>query len=336
MRLLALVGIIDAIIQCDRYNIIMFCLQWMVVLTFFLSSSWASPYRGEEKLKKIIQEAHASHTDALLILKNDQVLVDINSDGPPIDSMSVTKSIVSLAIGMLIDEGKIVSIDDPIWKYYPQWKQGCKQEITLRHLLNHTSGLKAQNIEEICSTLDVVQFALASALSDRPGKAFLYNNNAVNLLSGIIEKVSGVRLDEYLKKRLFEPLSIKKFSWTLDKAGHAYAMSGLQIQAKDLAKIGQLILQQGKWNGKQIVSQEWLELSMEDSQPFKPGCGLLWWRIKAPIDVYMAQGYLGQYLIIIPETRMVGVRQIRTDKKNLDPFEKFPHLLIELSQSYSQ
>jgi CubicO group peptidase (beta-lactamase class C family) len=129
-------------------------------------------------------------------------------------------------------------------------------------------------------------------------------------------------------------LRIENVKWSLDKAGHAYAMAGLQIQAKDLAKIGQLIVQQGKWNGKQIVSQEWLELSMKSSQPFEAGCGLLWWLEKAPTAVYTAQGYLGQYLIIIPETQMVGVRQMRSDKK--DSFEKFPRLLMELSQSYSQ
>ena len=109
-------------------------------------------------------------------------------------------------------------------------------------------------------------------------RSFSYNNKAVNLLAGIIQKASGKRMDVYIRDEIFAPLGIVDFTWSLDRAGNPQGMAGLQIRAIDLAKVGQMMLDHGTWKGKQIVSEEWVRLSTgQAGQPFDPTCGLLWW-----------------------------------------------------------
>jgi CubicO group peptidase (beta-lactamase class C family) len=108
-----------------------------------------------------------------------------------------------------------------------------------------------------------------------------YNNKALNLLAALVKKASGQRLDGYLKKRLFSPMGITTSTWTLDPAGNAHGMSGLQIEPRDLAKLGQLMLQEGKWNGRQLLSAKWVELSSRASTSLRPNYGLLWWLVGA-------------------------------------------------------
>jgi CubicO group peptidase (beta-lactamase class C family) len=344
-----------------------------------------------EKLRKRAEEASS---DAVVILKDGHLIADwdFGRERGTIEAMSATKSIVSLAIGRLIDTGKIKSVDQPVSEIYPEWKQGRKRAITVRHLLSQTSGL--QNVPmtpvEIYPSPDFVQLALAAELSDEPGSKFSYNNKAVNLLAGVVQRASGMRMDKYLGTEIFEPLGIKDVSWTLDPAGNPHGMSGLQIRAIDLAKIGQMMLDLGSWKGKQILSKDWVEKSIAPSQDLYPAYGLLWWlhfeseslavndeliknfkdkgmtpaslkkleELKGkPIEAakfwsavrpivrgdevlktklaevnaglprlkpivggtlrgYEAQGYLGQYLIVIPRDRIVAVRQRRGPGNN--------------------
>jgi CubicO group peptidase (beta-lactamase class C family) len=146
--------------------------------------------------------------------------------------------VVSLAVGLLLDEGRIKSLDQPVSDFYPEWRQGAKRRITIRHLLTHTSGLQnAQHTsEEIYPSGDFVQLALAAELTSEPGTAGAYNNKAVNLLAGVVEQASGQKLDAYLRERLFTPLGIVAFEWSRDDAGNPHAMSGLQIRPRDFAR----------------------------------------------------------------------------------------------------
>lgn len=287
-------------------------------------------------LMPIVSRAFETQSDTLLIIKDDRVLYQLNPNSGPIEAMSITKSIASLAIGILIDEGKIKSIDDPIYKWYPEWEHSAKRAITLRHILSHTSGLHSPSAPNpIFQSPDSIQFALNSELSEEPGSTFTYSNSAVNILSGIIEKLVGERMDIFVKKWLFNPLGIKNVSWLLDRAGHAYANANMCISSEDLAKIGKLVLQKGEWEGKQIVSREWIDLSTQPSQKLRPNLGLLWWLWDEPSKAYVAQGYLGQQLVIVPEYKIVGIRQMRQDKatgRKRDDFNDFPQLLMKLGQ----
>ena len=202
----------------------------------------------------------------MVIIKDGKLVADwdFGQKRQPIEAMSATKSIVSLAIGRLIDAGKIKSVDQPVCDFYPEWKQGRKRSITIRHLLSQTSGLQnlPTTMPEIYPSPDFVQLALAAELSDDPGSKFSYNNKATNLLAGVVKRASGMRMDQYLGKEIFEPLGITDVSWDLDQAGNPHGMAGLDIRAIDLAKIGQMMLDEGSWNGKQILSKEWVRKSI--------------------------------------------------------------------------
>ena len=190
--------------------------------------------------------------------------------------MSATKSIVNLAIGRLVTTGAIRSIDDPVSKYYPEWKQGQKQAITIRQLLDHTSGMQSDGAGEVESSPDVVQLALTAELTDAPGSHFYYNNKAVNLLAGIVQKASGKKMDALLRSDVFAPLGITDFVWVRDSAGNPYSYARLEILPEDMAKLGQLALDRGRWNGKQLIAPEWFDAIMRGSAR-EPRVGLLWW-----------------------------------------------------------
>ncbi len=286
-------------------------------------------------LKQLLEKARSTKSVSFLLLKNQQLLVDLNPESEPLETHSITKSIVSLGIGILIDQGKIDSVDQPVSDWYPEWRHGLKQQITLRNLLTHTSGLDAKSSgAEVYQHTDCIEFALTADLVSTPGEAFFYNNKAVNLLSGIIEKVTGKRADLWIQEQLFAPLDIEEASWSLDPSGHAYAHAGLKMRAKELAKIGQLIANQGKWNGRRLISKEWLAMAMQP-QPSQGSCGgscgFLWWIWDDPTPLYAAIGYGGQYLIVIPGSSIVVVRQTQgTDASS--SFDELPELLIEVTK----
>jgi CubicO group peptidase (beta-lactamase class C family) len=192
--------------------------------------------------------------------------------------MSVTKSVVSLAVGALVDRKKL-SLDQPIADFIPAWRGTPKEAIRVRHVLGHSSGLADERTtEKIYASPDFVQFAIDAEVKHPPGTSFFYSNRAVNLLARVVAQASGKPLDEWTRESLFAPLGISDFGWTKDKAGNPHVMSGLQMRSRDAAKLGQLVLDDGRLCGEQIVSGAWLEQSTRTYQ--KPGFqphGLLWW-----------------------------------------------------------
>jgi CubicO group peptidase (beta-lactamase class C family) len=187
----------------------------------------------------------------------------------------VTKSITNLAIGYLVSQDNL-TIDTKIHEFYPEWKQENKQDITVRHLLTHSSGLLDSDFSLVETTPDIVKLALASDLSHPVGQYYVYNNKSVNLLVGIIEKVDGRKIDVLMKEEIFGPLGITDFTWPKDKSGNPYAMAFLQMYPEDLLKIGQLVLYKGKWDGKQLINASWFKESLMPGAPFMPEYGLLW------------------------------------------------------------
>ena len=231
-------------------------------------------------LDSIINQCEKTNSNAFMIYQKGKPIYE-NYFGKPlekIESMSATKSIVSVAMGILSDNKFIDSLDQPVYTIYPEWKQGNKKLITIRHLLNHTSGM--QNVpnagEEVEVAQDIIQLALCSELDEMPGTSFSYNNKSSNLLAGIIEKTSSLKIDKFLSKYLFNEMGIIDFEWRTDNVGNPYAMAGLIIFPEDFAKIGLLISNNGIWNGKQLLSKNWI------NEMFKPSnkninFGLQWW-----------------------------------------------------------
>jgi len=372
-----------------------------IVFSFFCLSTFAL---NPTVLEEIVSRYESSDSDALRIEVNGQVVLELG-DEVPFETMSITKSVVNLAIGILIDQGKIPSVDTPICTYFPEWDVEGKRDVTIRHILSHTSGLKDfSSFEEGYLIPDYIQSSLDAEFMHGVGEGFVYNNRMVNILSGIVEKVSGQRLDLFVEDVLFTPLGIRNYYWNLDFEGHAISMCGLELTARGLSAIGTLILQDGVWEGERIISSEWLTLSFKQSQDYNASCGLLWWldheqkgswpeallsqyesagisakyiallrslsetavaiddeamntlfggadeysnfiaEVKNAgleftvlqsdhIKGYRADGYLGQYLVIIPKDNVVAVRQIQYGKKpddQVDEYKDFIELVHKL------
>ncbi|MCP3143131.1 serine hydrolase domain-containing protein [Pyxidicoccus xibeiensis] len=233
-----------------------------------------------EALRQFLQRAEESKSSAVVIVKNGKLVGEWSFGHAParIEAMSVTKSVAGLAVLKLLADGKIASLDVHLHTYFPEWNQGRKKDITLRHLLTHTSGLQSDpTTEEIYRSPDFVKLALAAELTEPPGTSFRYNNKAVNLLAAVVQKVSGKRLDRYLSDALFRLMGITDFSWSLDDAGNPQVMAGVQLRPRDLAKLGQLMLDGGLWLGRRLLPAEWVKQATTPGEGvFSPG-GLLWW-----------------------------------------------------------
>jgi CubicO group peptidase (beta-lactamase class C family) len=289
-------------------------------------------------LDRLIGAANASHSDALVVLRGGDLVAAWHAGGQRqlIETMSATKSILNLAIGRLVTTGAIETIDQPVHAFYPEWRDGPKSHITIRHLLNHTSGLESpQPTTPIYNSDDFVQFALDAALEAPPGTTLRYNNNATNLLAGLVERAAGERLDRFLGNDLFARLGITRFRWSLDRAGNPHGMAGAQMYAEDLATLGQLVLQRGQWEGEQLIDEAWFAESLSPGSDLSGGVGLLWWLIRQADDIigYRADGYLGQYLIIYPDQELVAVRLVAQNpayNPETDGFREFQALVRDL------
>lgn len=252
----------------------------------------------ESVLQKIEIRACESQSDIVFIVRNGKAIAAFGSANQykPVETRSITKSFVGLAIGMLIDEAKISSIDTPVYTFYPEWHQGFRQSVTIGHLLSHTSGI--ENGDEMCEidTCDnIIRMALSTDFTNCPGTRFEYNNKATNLLAGIVQKAAGMNVQMYLRQKLFRPLGITSDSWLADSSGNLFGMSYLTINAIDLAKVGMLIAQGGYWNGEQLISCEWLTKMMQPSQEFNPFYSQLWWLDYNNISFYWDKALLDMY-----------------------------------------
>ena len=239
-------------------------------------------------LQEIKNKSMASHSDAIIILKDGKILLEnyFGHEDKPIYIASAGKSLLSLAIGKLIDNQLLDSLDQAVHTIYPQWKQGNKKDITVRMLLNHTSGLQNHpnaSIElEPAPTFkvhDIIELALSAELSDVPGKKSRYNNKAVALLGGIVEKLSGKRFDQFFVDEFYKPMNIAQYDWIRDESGNPTVHGAFVIKPSDFIKFGELILNKGRYKGKQIISEEWINESLKQGQNFTPIWGLLWWRL---------------------------------------------------------
>jgi CubicO group peptidase (beta-lactamase class C family) len=290
-----------------------------------------------EALGRLVRAADAAHSDALLVLVDGKLVCEEYFGHPrgPIETMSVTKSFVSLAIGLLLAEGKISSVDEPLQRWFPEFAQGPKATMTLRHVLTHTSGLDHRPAAGVLMQQeDRLAYVRALPVVEPAGKTFSYNNEAVQLLSGVIESAAKKPVDAYLDEKLFTPLGIRDWTWAKDKRGNVATFWGLALPARDLAKVGLLLLRGGRHEGRDIVPSAWIK---ESTRPAREGApnGYLWW---VHDDGFRADGWLGQYLVVYPKLGLVGVRQHREPEGGADEqeneahgFKEFPALARELA-----
>ena len=224
---------------------------------------------------------------------------------------SMCKSITGMAIGMLIEEEKL-KLDENIYDIFPDhinaFSKIFRPVITVENLLTMTSGV-AFNESGIVSGNDWLGSFLNASVNGKPGTEFQYNSLNTYVLSAIVTKRTGETLTEYLTPRLFGPLGITKYYWETCPKGITKGGWGLFLCAEDMSKLGQLYLQRGKWNGQQLVSEYWIEISTArhlKTQNDTYGYGYQLWMEQRP-GSFEYNGMLGQNVIIYPDMDMVLV-----------------------------
>jgi len=234
---------------------------------------------------------------------------------------STSKSFTSTAIGFAVSEG-LLTVDDPVISFFPDQLPDTISEnlaaMTVKHLLTMGAGQDPPpNIRSVGAEENWVTAFLAYPVAKAPGSEFKYNSHATYMLSAIITKLTGESVLDYLRPRLFEPMGIEGMDWETDPWGVSSGGWGLRLKTEDMAKFGQLFLQKGKWNGKQLLPEAWIEeaTSMQiDQAPGKSyharkgndwqqGYGYKFWRSQH--GFYRADGAFGQLIVVMPEKNAV-------------------------------
>jgi CubicO group peptidase (beta-lactamase class C family) len=263
------------------------------------------------KLSELTRFCAESGADKFLLLHQNQEL--LRWDAPDCDSIymntaSMVKSWTGLMIGMLVDEGRIKSVNDKVCKYLPEWEDGCKKEVTIRHLLTMTAGLlKKRASESVLAQENMNDFVLKTKLDTLPEKVFSYSNESVQLLGILIERIYGKSANACFTEKLFKPLGMDSTNLVKDETGNDIMYGGCQTTLEDAAQIGVLISNHGKYNNQQIISQKWIEASLTGT-PQAAYYGYLWWVDKSTNSV-AAMGDFGQMTIYFPDLDLLFVRQ---------------------------
>ncbi len=237
---------------------------------------------------------------------------------------SATKSVNSILIGIALDQHLLHGVDEKISSFFPEF--AGNDDIRLNHFLSMTAGLDWNEEDHTDSrddcirmnrTYDPEHFVLERPVVAAPGTKFAYNSGISVMLGEIIRKVSHLPADKFAETNLFTPLGISNYRWWAFPNGSVHTGGGLYLRPRDMAKIGCLILNNGRWHGKQIVSEDWVRESTkqqppDDGQGLNQGYAYQWWRFSFKcrdqmIPAVQARGYGGQSILIFPSLDLVAV-----------------------------
>lgn len=256
------------------------------------------------------------------------------------NSFSAAKTFVSILVGAAIKEGKIKSIDQPVGDFLPRFKEGDNSKLTIRHLLTMSSGIDFD--EDYVSPFaypaqayygsDLQELTYKYRVTGQPGKVFKYLSGNTALLAFVLKEATGMSLSDYASEKLWKPMGAKNTAyWSLDEVdGVEKAYCCFNSNARDFARFGQLYLDSGRWNGVQLVPEDYVLQSIKPAdlvdEKGKPNdqYGYSWWLLRHKgHEVFYARGILGQYIFVIPDEKMVIVRLGKKRDKRED--EEHPH-----------
>lgn len=257
------------------------------------------------------REVHDIHS--LVLLRHGRLVADgwWEPYGPSTPHLlySLSKSFTSTAIGLLVAEGRL-TIDDPVLTYFadeaPEAPSANLRAMRILHLLTMTTGHAEDTTDRL--TEDWVHAFLAQAVVYPPGTHFVYNSGATYMLSAIVQRITGMRLLKYLRPRLFDPLGITNPTWETSPQGIDCGGWGLSLTTTEIARFGQLYLQQGRWNGVQLVPPDWIEQAtsyQSDNRrdgaeiDWTQGYGYQFWRCRH--NAYRGDGAFGQFCVVMPD-----------------------------------
>jgi CubicO group peptidase (beta-lactamase class C family) len=268
-------------------------------------------------------ESHMHEMHSFMLLRHGQVVADgwwspYRPEYPHL-LFSVSKSFTSTAVGLAVAEGRL-SIDDPILAFFPDERPSEVNDLlaalTVRHLLTMTTGHAVDTWPFLVerSDGDWIKAFLDVPIVHPPGTHFLYNTGATYILSAIVQKMTGMKLIDYLQSRLFDPLGIQNATWQESPQGIAVGGYGLSLKTEDLARFGQLYLQKGRWGNCQILPQAWVEAATSHQvsgssnatrSDWTQGYGYQFWRCRH--GAYQASGVFGQGCLVLPKQEAVLV-----------------------------
>jgi CubicO group peptidase (beta-lactamase class C family) len=262
--------------------------------------------------------------DSVLVTRNGYIVAEVYT--PPTDPVAVhqlyscTKSVTSALVGIAIGERDLEGVSQPVLSFFAdgtfQNLDANKQALTLESLLTMSAGLDWADEDmaltyQMVTRRDWVQFVLDRPTVAPPGTTFVYNNGLPHILSAILQEVTGMPAATFAQQKLFDPLGIapEAYKWETDWLGISTGSWGLWMNSRDMAKFGYLFLNNGEWDGQQVVPADWVEQSTRSHIAVDDrghGYGYLWW-VYPEQGYYAAQGLGGQYIFVVPSQAMVVV-----------------------------
>ncbi|NND69732.1 MAG: serine hydrolase [Halioglobus sp.] len=302
-----------------------------------------------------------SNTSALLVIKDGGVIFEHYAHGDSVDSLhtsfSVAKSFVATLVGIAVEEGLIKSIDEPIRKYLPQLTSKTWDDVTIRHVLQMSSGVRfnetytdpesdINKMGVMTQEMSYLEYINTLERDHAPGTFNHYASINTQLLGILLVEVSGKTLTEYMQEKLWQPIGMEQEGrWTLDEQGYELAMGGMSASARDYAKLALVYLHGGKRGEQQIVPAEWVKAAVTPDAPhLQPGdnpassnpsgYAYQWWTPRDPDGDFLARGIWGQTVYVHPGNNVVIVK-LAADAKNFEKDYKLAYIdyLQDLAQS---
>jgi CubicO group peptidase (beta-lactamase class C family) len=257
---------------------------------------------------------------SLLVIRNGAIVSEtyfgsnLPDDRPEL--YSVTKSFIATLVGIAIDKGFIKGVEQPVGDFFPDrsfanW-DAAKQAMTLENILTMTTGLdwpeEDATFQRLYGSRDWVKFVMDEPMRSQPGSEFLYCSGCSHVLSAIIQRQTGMNTRDFAQQELFGPLGISHAVWDTDTAGIPIGGWGLKLTPRDMAKLGYLYLNDGAWDGRQIVSAGWVKTATQKhtASDTDLGYGYLWWTYPK-WGAYAALGRYGQTIFVVPDMDLIIV-----------------------------
>jgi CubicO group peptidase (beta-lactamase class C family) len=242
---------------------------------------------------------------------------------------SVTKSVTATVIGVAMQRGDIKSVQTPLLSFFSKYNLSKVdprlRKATLADLLTMRSGIEWHETDrpldstnttlQLEESKDWIQFTLDQPMDSDPGTRWVYNSGGSALMAEVIRSSTGKHVDEYARQYLFGPLGIRSFHWKRTPTGHPDTEGGLYLDPLDLAKIGQLFMDDGVWQGKRLLPAGWAKEAagrivdhINPSAPQSPGYGYQWWRYdRRNTEIWAGNGFGGQFLLVLPQYKLIAV-----------------------------
>jgi len=293
-----------------------------------------SQYNTKTLSESLLKDLEKTRASSLIVIRNNKLIHEEywkdHDQCSIINSFSMAKGILSILVGCAIDDGYLNSENHLISSIFPQYKNiEFGEFLTVRHLMTMQSGLNweeeyhhpfAPNSKQYFVD-DLAKQTFETELKEMPGEKYEYQSVSAQLLGLALIKVTGKDLATYLSEKIWKPLGMEfPAKWSTDEKGIEKAFCCIHANPRDFAKIGQLIMQNGKWNGKQIVSKEYCEKLLSPTKENDAFCFTIWTDQDNDLKHHFFYGFLGQFIITIPEKNMVIVKtglynRLETDKK---------------------